>query len=101
MMYACHSAANFTANVHLCQERFTLSLLPYIAITRLAETKRGFDSHRPLHFEIGHPPKSLVTSPASRWMSVGNDHYAQASAKYPAGILQAFCKTALVAYDAV
>jgi hypothetical protein len=34
-------------------------------------------------------------------MSVGNDHYAQASAKYPAGILQAFCKTALVAYDAV
>jgi hypothetical protein len=43
-MNACHNTANPTANVHLCQERFALSLLLYFAIVCHAESKDGFDS---------------------------------------------------------
>jgi hypothetical protein len=48
-MNACHNGAKDSAKVHLCQACLDMLIIKGFMGVRLAEMKRGFDSHRPLH----------------------------------------------------
>jgi len=52
-------SAKISAKIHLCQQRVSLSLLPYNAMFCLAETKDGFDSRTRYHLQA-EPMTAMV-----------------------------------------